>query len=126
MTKILAYKGGDYCERKYYDASTPERLAAAYLHLFRFLDKLELYEHLKVPAMYIVAPRDHPEGCQCYPCLDLPKKLKRREQGEAKRIQMHGWYCEARAGSARAAEMLLLARRDYRNEEIEFVELEAV
>ncbi len=119
MKRILIY-GNRKEPTSYYDVSTPEREAGAYLAVFEKLDidwqvYSELQETIPEPPKF---PEGHPQGCFCDECKAVRVQMKRAPREEARVTEQRSLYERAKKGDARAARKLLMQRRDYEYEEI--------
>lgn len=120
-----------YTNRKtdpaYFDASSEELEAGAYLSLFEMLDESwRCYESLKEEEKpYHKKPEGHPAGCMCEEC----KAFRREEEvipgREKERLAHLELYKAAKKGDALAAKKLLTARKDYEYEEFRFGSVES-
>lgn len=107
VKRILHYENrkiGDL----YWDVSTPESEAGAFLEMFGFLDKdWMIFSHLNEPLQEEPTAAGHPEGCMCEGCVRARKRnasLKGREQ---ERLALFKVVEQARKGDARAARSAL-------------------
>lgn len=126
MKRILVYENRkvDAC---YFDASTEQLEAGAYLALFKLLDESwQVYGDLKEPVSgWRKLPEGHPEGCMCEPCVGYRQEqaeLPKREKLRAAEVAL---YKRAAAGEAAAARDLLERRKDGEYEEFRFAQVES-
>lgn len=119
--QILIY-GNRKAEDVFWDISTPELRAAAFLDLFKYLDEVwSVYLDLdEQPEAEVEGyPPDHVKGCKCGRCfkLDSPEEKRRQESSAKRQKEQKDLYIKAKAGDAKAAERLLSSRKDSEYEE---------
>jgi len=125
VKRLLVY-GNRKCDPTYWDASTPELEAGAFLALFKILDEdWHVYANLTEEPYQPSPPKDHPEGCMCEECK-VCRTYKDRAPKEAKNNEKQlEAYKAAKAGDADAARRLLTARKDGEYEHFEFDTVES-
>lgn len=125
VSRILVYSNRK-TDPTYFDASSEELEAGAYLALFAQLDEAwRCYDSLKDEEKpYGKREKGHPDGCMCNPCDAFRKDVASTPQREKLRLEHLALYKAAKKGVAEAARALLNARKDYEYEKFgfEFVE----
>lgn len=121
VTRILIYSNRK-ADPVYFDASTEELEAGAYLALFELLDESwRCYDALKeVEKPYHQRPWGHVDGCMCNECLAFRKENKDLPRREEERLEQFALYEAAKKGEAFAARKLLDGRKDYEYESFNF------
>ena len=124
MKRVLKYSNRkvDDC---FWDASTEDLEAGAYLALFEMLDESwQVYGSLKEKEEpYQKKPPEHPEGCMCEQCKAFRNETKAIPGREKERLEQLELYKKAKKGDALAARKLLSQRKDYEYESFSFVEV---
>lgn len=111
----------------FWDASTEELEAGAFLALFKHLDEdWQVYSGLDQPEKpYRELSKGHPEGCMCEPCISFRKEQTALPDREKEREHQLKLYQRAKKGEAAAARALLKERQDYEYEKFTFVTVES-
>ena len=126
-TKVKAVPGAAkfvlrYSNRKedacFWDASSEDLEAGAFLALFKHLDEdWRVYECLTEEEELPKPPAGHVAGCKCQQC-DYVEKRKATFEGEkAENEEQLVWYKAAKKGDALSAKKLLTARKSGEYEE---------
>lgn len=125
MKRILIYTNRKI-DPIYWDASTAELEAGAYLALFKHLDEgWKVYLDLQEELEPLVFPVDHVSGCRCDRCLSAPLRLKERANMEELRKKHLALYEKAKKGDALAARALLRARGSGEYQSYSFAEVQS-
>lgn len=121
VKRILVYSNRK-ADPIYFDASTEELEAGAFLALFELLDESwQCYVNLKEEEKpYYKRPEGHVDGCLCNECKAFRKEDKEVPKREAERLEQFAFYTAAKKGEALAARRLLELRKDYEYEEFSF------
>ncbi len=116
--KILCYDGKH--EREYYDISTPEQEAAAYMRLFlefdhywQFYADFEDIEPLTVcePCLKDLHRHCEKDNCVC-PADSCKSQARAARQRGGQEQEQKALYDKARAGDSSAAKKLIQIRKD--------------
>jgi hypothetical protein len=120
VKRLLVYTNRK-CDPIYWDASTPELEAGAFLALFKTIDESwRCYASLTEAPYQPPFPKDHPEGCMCEQCAACRTyKDRAPKEGKENERQLEA-YKLAKAGDADAARRLLTARKDHEYERFAF------
>lgn len=126
MKRVLVYENRKV-DASYFDASTEELEAGAFLALFKLLDESwQVYGALEDPEeAYCDRPDGHPDGCMCEACVAHRKEAPEVPRRERDRIEHLELYRRAKKGEAWAARALLTARKDYEYERFKFERVES-
>lgn len=117
--KILVYSG-DYGD-SYWDISTPELEAAAYLELFKYLnEECKVYTDLTEVDEPAEVVDDHVKGCKCGRCdlFDVAAQKRSRDLETKRKARQLDLYTKATNGDKAAAKALILLRKTYEYEEV--------
>jgi len=126
VRRILVYGNRKTDGDQYWDASTEELEAGAFLELFKLLDESwKVYSSLKDDPYLPEFPKEHPEGCMCEPCKTARKYREEAPKEKANNLRMLELYKRAKKGEAIAAKALLTARKDDEYEEFRFAFVES-
>jgi hypothetical protein len=125
--RILIYGNRKLDGDCYWDASTPENEAGAFLSLFKLLDESwSVYADIMEPHQSPTFPEGHVPGCRCEACLRVTNALKLDQREQKRSEDQRRLYQEAKNGDARAAAELLRMRRDWEYENFRFGWVETV
>ena len=125
MKRVLKY-GNRKTDDCYWDASTSELEAGAFLALFKVLDESwQVYGGLEEKEQLLERTSNHVEGCMCDSCKAFRREERNIPGREKERLEHLDLYKKAKKGDALAARKLLTLRKDYEYETFSFVQVDS-
>jgi hypothetical protein len=126
VKRVLVYENRK-CDPTYYDASTEELEAGAFLQLFKDLDEgWQVYAGIEDPhEVWTKRPEDHPDGCMCDQCKAFRSQSKKLPEQEKERLAQLELYKKAKKGDALSAKKLMTMRKDGEYEDFKIVRVQS-
>jgi len=125
VKRVLVYENRK-SSPAYWDVSTAELEAGAFLALFKHLDEdWQVYGELTQEVSQSVFPKGHPEACFCGECGYAREEISRFAREVRERKEDRALYEKAKKGDADAARALCTSRRDHEYEEFKIEKVES-
>jgi uncharacterized protein with FMN-binding domain len=117
VKRVLVYENRK-APPAYWDASTAELEAGAFLALFKHLDEdWQVYSGLTQEVSQATLPKGHPEACFCDECKGVRAEISRFAREVRDQKDDLALYEMAKKGDADAARALCASRKDHEYEE---------